>query len=702
MHFRLASLVLWTLFPLFVFGKVTNYESYGVGGQSFLACGVSLSRLAKFCKLKGYACFCSSEIGIATMAGCLAYDHKNKTGIKYWRGYCAENYETELTQEKIEEGYKYYLESAIPASEMENFNITVPVKVPLKINETSIKLFEKSYKVFLGNYDHSLYYGAGCLGYWGLIIIIAMIFNWSSILFPNLKYTFDGKFSRAWRKYLTLPALGKTKRAESQRFMYVLEFLVPSRLETLVVFFFFWLCFIVNATEIYYVKNDPLFDTRLQAINRFVGDRTGIICTVLTPLLVLFGGRNNFVQLLTRWKYSTVMVYHRWIARLVVLMAFIHSLCYTVLFIQRSDYSESMAENYLIWGVVATTCGALLCFQGLLFLRRNWYEMFLVLHILLAVFFLVGLYYHIWELGYVQLVYPCFAVWGFDRFMRLVRLFIFGFPVATVSLVANETITVRVKKPTYWKVTPGGHAWLYIAGGWYFWQSHPFTLVDRNDGTIIFYCKVKHGVTNNLAKKLANIPGRSMQMRVGVEGPYGETKPIKGHSNVVFVAGGSGIPGIYCEAVDLARKGASNKQAIKLIWIIRELKSLAWFWEELQALKDTKIDTTIYVTRPDILEGTDEFQSLVTADSNSDKYEGKDNLRIWDQLESELPHIQILEGRPCLEGIIVSEIAEAANSIAFISCGHPAMVDDIRYNVVQQIDKSQKRVDFYDALEVWA
>lgn len=708
----LFGLLAWQ--PLFVLA-LPHYVHYGVGGTVFFACEGALNVQVTLCNSTDpYLCFCSSDVGIASMAGCFSYNNLNKTrNYKYWRNYCKSTYKVSLSNEQIAEGYTFYEESAKTADQIEGFNATIPIDVPFKLDDATIKLYEAAYKVFDRNYDNSLYYGAGCIGYWGLMIVLSMIYNWTFYLFPKLVDIFDGRFSRMWRKYILLPALVRRKRAEAQRFGYILDFLAPSRLETLVVFFFFWLCFIVNATQIYYVKHDPLMGLRKEALNRYVADRTGIVCTVITPLLVLFGGRNNFVQLLTRWKFSTVLVFHRWIARLVVLMAFIHSVCYTILLIDEGDYAVSMAENYLVWGVVSTTCGALMCFQGLLFLRRRWYETFLVLHILLGIFFLVGLYYHVWKLNYVQIVYPCFAIWGFDRFMRLVRLSLFGLPLATVSLVADETITVRVKRPTYWKVVPGGHVWVYFPSKVWFWQSHPFTMVDKRDGTIMLYCKVKGGITKTLAKKLAAHPEKSIQMRIGIEGPYGEPKPLKGYSNVVFIAGGNGIPGIFSEAMRCAKIGSASKQVLKLVWIIREPRSLVWFWEDLQSLKDTKIETTIYVTRPDSIGGSEELHSLVSAGTDSFEKEEKadasekftDNgvpMTIVDQVRPKLPHVQFIEGRPSIESIVLSEIGESATSAAFVACGNPSMVDDVRFHVVKNIDTSQKKVNFFDALEVWA
>jgi len=695
--------------PFFAFlalvsAEVENFEFYGEKSQAMYSCAYGLYQEVIF-GTGVYLPYCNNINGMASLMGCIAYEGRNTSDIfDFIINYCGKYYETTVTEKNLTDALAYYYEHAVPLESIENFNYSIPVTVPIKVNETRVDLFKDSYKVFLGNYDDSFWYGIGCVGYWFLIALISMVVNWSAILFPNLRNFFNGFFSKLSRKYVLMPALVKKKKSTSQRFLFIFDFLIPSRVESLVIFVFFWLVFILNAVGIYYVKNDPIFEeSRTLAINRYVGDRTGIICTILIPLLVLLGGRNSFLQYLTRWKFTTVMAYHRWIARLVVLMAFIHSVAYTRIFIIEGYYAEDMAENYLIWGTVGTACGALICFQALLFLRRRWYETFLVLHILLAIFFLVGTWYHVWELGYGQIMYAAFVVWGFERLVRIIRLLAFGFPKAEISLISDETIKVVVPKPSYWSSIPGGHAWLYF-GGIMFWQAHPFTLIEE-DGAIKFYCKVKGGVTKSLYKKLIKVPGKKLSVRVGVEGPYGESHPIKHHSSAVFVAGGSGIPGLYSELKDLADKNPHSKQVLKLVWIIREIKSLAWFYSELQALKNTNVETTIYITRPEDVNGIEELGALISATSDSDSQEKSEKVvssEILDQVARDLQHVKFLEGRPNLEGMIATEIGEAANSTAFVTCGHPAMVDEVRYVVVRSIEKTNKRVDFYEALEIWA
>lgn len=42
------------------------------------------------------------------------------------------------------------------------------------------------------------------------------------------------------------------------------------------------------------------------------------------PLLFLFGGRGNIFIILTGWSYRTFNVFHRWIARFLLLQAIVH------------------------------------------------------------------------------------------------------------------------------------------------------------------------------------------------------------------------------------------------------------------------------------------------------------------------------------------------------------------------------------------
>lgn len=680
-----------------------NYVFSGVGPQSFMACGSVIENIGTFCKKtgKGYGCFCKNDNAIVTMTGCLALGGRNTSEVyDYFIEYC-ESMNVTLSTSILNEAYQRYLTDAVNTADIPDYNATEIVDVPLVVNNyTEVKLYNDAYKVFYGNFDLSLYVGAGGIAYWGFMGLIAMVCNWGVVIFPGAREYFNGSFSKMVRKYITLPALGRRKRSRNQHFFKGLDCLVPSRMETIMIIGFFWYLFIVCCVEIYYLKGEPLFNGREAAITRFVSDRAGIIATVLTPLLLLFGGRNNFLQWITGWNFATMITFHRWMARMIVCLAFVHSVGYTWMYLRRGVYDVKMAEDWLRWGVVAMVCGGLICVQGLLYLRRKAYELFLLIHILLAGFWVIGMWYHVSIRGYAQFMYAVFAVWGLDRLVRAIRLLWFGFPRATMTLLPDKTLKVEVPKPAHWPSIAGGHAWIHFLDPMLFWQNHPFTFIDSVDkeNTIVFFCKMKKGITELFCKRLLKHPGKTKTLRVAVDGPYGAPSPVSNHSSAIYIAGGSGIPGIYSEATTMARRSKDSGRKVKLFWIVREISTVAGFLNEIQALKDLNMETVIYVTRP----VTSQVEELFKSDLSSLEKEKDGIVTLLSPVEEEFPHITFHCGRPDLENLIMEEITEATTSAAFITCGHPVLVDDVRYNVVKLIDQTSKRVDFYDQLQVWA
>ncbi|KAK6453625.1 FAD-binding domain-containing protein [Scheffersomyces xylosifermentans] len=715
------------------------YEKYGAAKKTMYACKLQINGAASFGTNASLSdqYFCTDPNARATLAGCYSVGGRNTSAnIETFNEYCEENYNTSITFDLFKASYENYTKFAKDPSEIPGFNVTIPVDYPIKVNETLAHLYQRAYDVFLNNYDYTLYYGSGILGYWALVFILAAIANWSKILFPGLVKKFNGKISNTFRKHITLPATIVKKKSQEQRFLKVFNFMIPSRMETLVLVGFLALTMVLCAVNIYYVDEDPVFEGKRIAIMRYVADRTGITATIIMPLLILFAGRNNFLQWLTGWNFATFIVFHRWVARVDFILVVVHAVCFSIAL--GDYYSEEMKARYMIGGAIAAVAGGVIMVQGMLFLRRRWYEIFLLFHIVLALCWVCGAWIHVVDLGYVWFMYSAVAVWGFDRVVRLFRLASFGVPKADVYLLADETLKVIIPKPKYWCSVPGGHAFIHFIRPSCFWQSHPFTFTDSADqkDSIVLYCKVKGGVTHGLYQYLASHPGKSTSIRVAVEGPYGEPSPAKRYDSAVFVAGGNGIPGIYSEAVDVDfKKRNQSNNFVKLIWVVREYRSLYWFYEELVALKKTNIQTTVYITQPDstahlsefnerflpVVNETDsyndesskkekkekqtdekcDYRSLEVDDNFEGSFETKNN--IVKIIKEELSHINFKEGRPQMESLVLSEIEESPGTVAFVTCGHPLMVDDLRHSVANNLDNSKgKRVEFFEQLQIWS
>lgn len=61
-------------------------------------------------------------------------------------------------------------------------------------------------------------------------------------------------------------------------------------------------------------------------VGRYLSDRAGILATAQLPPLILLSGRSNPVSLVTGASFATCMLYHRWIARLIMLQILVHAM----------------------------------------------------------------------------------------------------------------------------------------------------------------------------------------------------------------------------------------------------------------------------------------------------------------------------------------------------------------------------------------
>lgn len=662
------------------FAKWVPYDMDTIGDMAAYSCNGYLPLAGTFCDPSHYSCFCDDINGRATFMGCVASQGRNEESVlKKIVEVCLEGYFAVTTVEELKESYQYYLDNAVHQSDIENFNISEPVNVPIIVNDTLVNDWKESYNNFLGIYIDSFYYGLGLFAFWPAVMLVGAIIHWGKYFVPA---KVPSKFGLWIQKNILLPATFGKNKAHYRPFAVILDFLQPSRLETMVITAFVLLTIAMTGLNISYYPRDKVFVNSERALSRYIAVRSGILGTYLAPLLVLFAGRNNFLQWVTGWKYSTFVTYHRWIGRVVVLLVIVHSICYSITFKLR--YKTTMAETYVVWGFVGTICGGFILVQGLLVLRRKSYEIFLAIHILLAIFYFVGSWYHIYDLGYAEWYLASVVVWAFDRFCRIIRMSAFGFPVAQLKLTAGDVLRVTFPKPSYWNSQPGSYVFINFFRPSCFWQSHPFTVAYSSDpNTVVLYCKIKGGITHGLYKFLANNPDQSALVRVAVDGPYGKSLEAKSFDTAVFVAGGNGIPGIHREALDLAVRG--NKK-VKLYWIVREKDSLEWFHDELKALEAQNMEAIIYVTRLEETEYSEEEKKGESEDKSS---------------VNDLQFIDVRYGRPNLDLLVRQEIEESNGSIAFVTCGPPAQVDELRY-VIKENLVSDKKVGFYEQLQVWS
>ncbi|SCU93358.1 LAFA_0F15962g1_1 [Lachancea sp. 'fantastica'] len=680
------------------------------------ACKASLGSTAKFCKkdaLKSYDCYCLNDNAMGSFMYCgyeqLHSKHDRKALQNFFQFRCPNT-----TVEHMEEVYQNVSQHMVNTSSIQHFNKSKPVDFPIYTNASSYELYYVSYRARYLNFRRAYRWGAALVGYWGIIIVCGMLSNMAHKFAPSVVISANKKASqlaivRWYRKFFSIPALFGKRHTNQDP----LGGVVPTRLESFIIFGFLVLCVIFQAVKYEHVENNPNFINKTVEMSCLIGDRTALICIYLMIITYLFAGRNQILLWLTGWKQSTFVIYHKWVGRMFYLSVLTHTIAMTITTASRKGfYATRSSTEWWRYGSVAGVAGGIMFVQSFSWLRAKNYELFLYVHILMAIAFLIGAWRHVDDLGYGQFAFATAAVWCFDRFIRLVRIFSFGIKTAKVCIVSDETLQITVDRGSWWPFFPGAFGYLHILKTSVFWQSHPFTVVKTDNNELRFYVKIKKGVTETLYKELLSQPNYTGEVKIAVEGPYGDNKPAEAYDQVLLYSGGNGIPGPFAYAKDLGKTTIDETtKFVKLYWVIRHWHSMDWFLEELQLLqKYSNVQTVIYVTKAH--EGklgeklTAHFDNSSPSSSSEKGSEGHEVVVSHDYLENVhklLPHIEFREGRPDMTQLVNQDIDECDNkNVAVITCGHGNMCDEIRSIVADKVGSHKKsRIDIFEELQTW-
>ncbi|KAK1493699.1 ferric reductase transmembrane component 4 [Colletotrichum cuscutae] len=207
-------------------------------------------------------------------------------------------------------------------------------------------------------------------------------------------------------------------------------------------------------------------------------NRMGVLSFANLPLLILYAGRNNFLYWVTDWTQSTFMLLHRWTAYFCTLQACLHSAAWLQIYVSMGQHDIEAKLPYWVWGIIGTLAMSILLPASVIPFRAKLYELFLAVHIVLAVFAVVGSYLHIVyrfqdQWGYEIWMYICFAVWGFDRVARVIRMARNGLMWADITIIDEEYMQLDIDG-----AVGSGHAYLYFPTlTWRPWESHPFSIL---------------------------------------------------------------------------------------------------------------------------------------------------------------------------------------------------------------------------------
>ncbi|KAE8453286.1 hypothetical protein EG329_011353 [Mollisiaceae sp. DMI_Dod_QoI] len=415
--------------------------------------------------------------------------------------------------------------------------------------------------------------------------------------------------------------------------------------------------------------------------------RLGWVTLSNLVLVILLSLKNTPIAFLTAYSYERLQPLHQIAGYTSVACMFMHAIVY----IAAWDYSDSLdqlLEKNQIMGIVAGL--SLLAILVTPLLRKKQYELFYILHIILAILILITAALHrpnLKQNSSYAIVF-CGTVWVLDRLIRVSKLSIYrlGNKATLTPLPHGGTRIVLRKSPM--GARAGMHLWLHLPSVRKV-ELHPFTIVSTKPLELVVVAQ--DGFTRGVYAHAIENPG--IEISASVDGPYGSVPDFRHLDRVVFIAGGSGGSHIAGVAVDLLRKlGDDSSIAIEFIWVVRHTEMLTWFETYLAELcSSARVNMRIHVTHhvtasastsssgldekaPSLPISTDDEEKAIPCSSKEIHSSARDLYTI-------------LDGRPDILAVISNNVANASKSdrVAVIACGPGGMMLEVRKAVADNL-----------------
>lgn len=463
---------------------------------------------------------------------------------------------------------------------------------------------------------------------------------------------------------------------------------LPSRLHTVILASYF-------ASNIAYMLILPWSDPTSQKVVAALRGRSGILGAINLVPCVLFALRNNPLIWILGVSYDTFNLFHRWTGRIVVLESIIHTACWF-----NNTYSagnwEAIAEalrdviSYK-WGMVGVALITFMSIQAWSPVRHAFYETFLTVHRLMALFALVGVYVHLDDHHLPQLPWlkGVFILWGLDWLTRTTSLIYFNISPRKITRVTVEAmpseacrVTLQLARP--WKPRPGAHVHLYIPTV-SLWSSHPFSIAwsdiqapelqspdlekahggkvdlehaNRKANTISLVCRARTGMTRALYNRASCQKSRKFTTMALIEGPYAGHESLRSYGTVLLFAGGVGITHQVSHVRDLVSgyaAGTSSTRKIVLIWSVANTEALEWvrpWMDEILKMPGRRdvLKIKLFVSKP----------------------------RSHNEVVSGTGSVQMYPGRCNPQTVLDAELKDRVGAMAVTVCGPGAFADSVR------------------------
>ncbi|KAI1161449.1 ferric reductase like transmembrane component [Nemania serpens] len=516
-----------------------------------------------------------------------------------------------------------------------------------------------------------------------------------------------------WKKHLLYAPLWRKRHNREFRLSSALNIgTLPSRLH----FVILSLYLISNIIYMFYLNWSQSNRYSLAAEIR---GRSGTLAVVNMVPLIILAGRNNPLIPLLKVSFDTYNLLHRWMGRMIVIEAIIHTIAWAVVEVAAGGWDavkdKILHDTFIASGTSGTIALVALFFLSLSPVRHAFYETFLNGHIILALIIFVTTLVHCASAaipgGLPQLPYmiAILVLWFLERLARMFRLAYNnwssprGFTEAVIEPMPGDCCRVTMHLPRYVDVAPGSHAYIRFLGI-HPWENHPFSIawtehhpddkdetlnkestnsnaaIYRGTTSVSFVIGAHTGFTRQLFDRASRGGTHSIRVKAAMEGPYAGHHSLDSYGHAVLFAGSSGITHQLSYLKPLIQgfnDGTIATRRVTLVWIMRDTQALEWvrpWMDEILRMPGRRdiLNIRLFVTRPK------NSKEIISSSST----------------------VQMFPGRPSISTIMEREVEQQVGAMVVTVCGPGALADDVR-QAVREVQCRDNVIDLCEESFSW-
>jgi predicted ferric reductase len=310
---------------------------------------------------------------------------------------------------------------------------------------------------------------------------------------------------------------------------------------------------------------------------------------LLLPIL-----RNSIFEPIFGISFDRAIKYHRWLGYSTCLILIMHAGGNWADWKKTGVFGEKSVEKEMVYGEMAFVCALIMVLFAVSFWRRQFFESFLVTHMLYPIFILfAALHSKATPNALGWYFFPSVMLFIIDRLIRAYRSYK---PTAVTEIAhVNGLTRLQLKKPAGMKYEGGQYLFIMIPSiskiEW-----HPFSIASAPQDEDLMLCiRDAGGWTHKLLEAAKQ---NITDLQPHVDGPYGRpaVDPLR-FKVVMLISGGVGaVPWISVVRELLHRIKSGEKLKIEkliFVWSVRSENNWEWFRDTFREIATNEVASKI-------------------------------------------------------------------------------------------------------------